>query len=69
MYPIQTGGHTDKEMKEYTRKHEGNDICRRFCLYSDYPQSMNRPTSLCVCCDICSLKCECGQCVKLNQIM
>ena len=69
LIPVQATGHTHRLMKEYARKGEGQALCRRVYLYKDYPNTTNKPDSLCRCCDICSTLCLCKDYVTLNKII
>ena len=50
---------TEASMQEYsTNKAE----CRRRLLFRDFDQSADISNQGCACCDICQLKCKCGNC-------
>lgn len=54
-----------KSMKVYG---ENTVICRQKLLFQDficYDEKENIPKSLCMCCDVCSIVCECDECDSL----
>ena len=55
----------DKSMKEYMKN---SDKCRRDALYSsmdNYDHQNIAP--LCICCDVCALRCRCNSCIHLHS--
>lgn len=63
-----TSAPTNKDMKQYV-KAEDRRRRKNLILFEVALQTAGkRPISECRCCDICMLKCKCGQCVKLNSI-
>ena len=54
---------TSKSMINYC---ENDTVCRRKVLFKDFAgdETVSSPCSLCVCCDVCKLKCDCENCTK-----
>ena len=54
---------TSPLMVEYC---QNNKSCRRDMLFHDFDDSdtLEKPCSLCMCCDICALKCKCENCAN-----
>eukprot|EP00111_Clytia_hemisphaerica_P000838 TCONS_00002469-protein len=53
-------GHCSLEMKDFI----GTKSCRREKCMSKFQGSYSPPTRMCLCCDLCFLKCSCGDCFK-----
>lgn len=52
--------HVDESMVKYC---ENNNICRRKALFNDFDTYTCAPqTQGCMCCDLCSITCVCGNC-------
>lgn len=50
----------DNEMIKYC---ENSDMCRRKVLFSDFDSYVHDPRNKgCMCCDVCSVSCDCGNC-------
>ena len=62
--------HRKKEVKNTSdammRYCENETVCRRKVLFRDFAddETVSFPCSLCVCCDVCKLKCDCEKCKK-----
>ena len=50
--------HIQKQMRDYI---ENKTSCRRTILFKDYDYD-KKPTSNCMCCDVCARSCQCGLC-------
>lgn len=63
----QTHASVDRIMRDYV---SNTAKCRRVALFVDaFRTFVNKPPSLCKCCDICASLCKCGQCCNLNAII
>jgi ATP-dependent DNA helicase RecQ len=57
----------DTDIRRYINS---KDTCRRVSIFEhSMGTSINCPSKECECCDICALKCECGQCCIHNLII
>ena len=57
--------HINSDMKLYC---ENNSMCRRGVLFQNFdehPYQAKHSISLCMCCDIRALKCDCGKCLDV----
>lgn len=58
--------HSSRKMITYGQNME---CCRRQLLFEDFEDCTLRtpPSSMCICCDVCACKCECGSCFGIHK--